>query len=132
MFVYNNCNQIIIYFLFSDEKQLLILIPKGQKKKAKQLLMEFEKRPNELTWSSDGIIYVDQVAIPGSNMFTFFPILFKKSKPKLQGFEDFIQKIRQMQLNFIFESESKSESKVSKTSASNEPNSDERWWFLGP
>lgn len=109
------------------------MIPKGKKKDAKILLNEFEKRPNELTWSSDGIIYIDQVAIPGSNMFTFFPTLFKKSKPKsLQGFEDFITKIRQMKLNFVFESAVKDEAKEAKSTSWKSTGGGENWWYIGP
>jgi hypothetical protein len=41
-----------IYVLFSDEKRLLTLVPKGQKKNAQKLLSQFDQRGSELTWNS--------------------------------------------------------------------------------
>ena len=94
--------------MFSDEKQLLLLVPKGMKKNAKKLLRAFDERPNELTWSSDGIIYINQVAVPRSNIFTLFPILFKKTRhSNLIGEEDFLQKIKEMYLTYLIEKDSK-------------------------
>ena len=84
----------------SDEKQLLLLVPKGLKKNALHLLQEFDKRGNELTWNSSGTIFIDQVAIPGSNLFTLFPFLFKlRRSEKLIGLSDLIQKIDDMGLS---------------------------------
>ena len=54
---------------------------------------------NELTWSSTGIIYVDETSIPNSNIFELFPYLFRAKRPKgLIGFEDFCDKIVEMGL----------------------------------
>ena len=84
----------------SDEKQLLLLVPKGLKKNAQHLLAEFDQRGNELTWNSSGTIFVDQVAVPGSNMFTLFPLLFKvRRSEKLIGLNDLINKINDMGLS---------------------------------
>jgi hypothetical protein len=38
--------------IFLDERRLLALVPKGQKKKAKYLLNEFNERGDELTWNT--------------------------------------------------------------------------------
>lgn len=75
-------------------------MPKGLKKNAQHLLEEFDKRGNELTWNSSGTIFVDQVAIPGSNLFTVFPLLFKvRRSEKLIGLNELIQKINDMGLS---------------------------------
>ena len=62
-----------------DERRLLALVPKGQKKKAKYLLNQFNERGDELTWNSDGVIFVNQISVPGSNIFELL-ISYQKSK----------------------------------------------------
>lgn len=61
-----------------DEKRLLTFVPKNHIKTAKFLLKEFEKRGDELTWNSSGTIFIQKIALPGSNIFNLFPLLFKK------------------------------------------------------
>ncbi len=52
-FYYESFTNIYSLFnLFLDEKRLLTLVPKGQKKNAKQLLKQFDERGSELTWNS--------------------------------------------------------------------------------
>ena len=112
------------------ENRLLLFIPKGEKKRAKQLLSEFDQRPNELTWNSEGIIFVDQVSIPLSNIYTFFPLLFKKKQPKnMPGFEDFVAKIKQMGLFFDMQSE-KETKKI--TPQKMNGGALDAWWYIGP
>ena len=85
---------------------------------------------NELTWSSTGIIYVDETSIPNSNIFELFPYLFRAKRPKgLIGFEDFCDKIVEMGLSdFIFK-----KPKVYKQNEPTKETKDEKlnWWFLG-
>ena len=113
-----------------DENRLLLFIPKGEKKRAKQLLSEFDQRPNELTWNSEGIIFVDQVSIPLSYIYTFFPLLFKKKQPKnMPGYEDFVAKIKQMGLFFDMQSE-KETKKI--TLQKMNGGALDAWWYIGP
>ncbi len=124
----------------SDEKQLLLLVPKGLKKNAQHLLEEFDKRGNELTWNSSGTIFVDQVAVPGSNLFTLFPLLFKvRRSEKLIGLNELIQKINDMGLSSYIVNENKLKRKLidkdqeSKKITKGAGESDEfPWYYLGP
>jgi hypothetical protein len=61
-----------------DEEKLLKLVPSEYKEKAESLLNEFDLRGNELTWNPSGIIFIDQVAIPNSNIFEILPLVYKK------------------------------------------------------
>ena len=111
-----------------DEKRLIRLIPSRHKKQATILLQEFNDRGNELTWNSDGVIFIDQVGIPESDIFVLFPYLFKARHPKsLNGFEDFVKKIQDMGLDHLTMKKSRHQSspKLSVQTTS------ENWWYLG-
>lgn len=82
-----------------DESKLLTLIPKLYLKNAKTLLKEFNTRSSELTWNSSGTLFINQSAVPLSNIFVLFPLLFKRNPPKIEGFEEFLQKITDMGLH---------------------------------
>jgi hypothetical protein len=118
----------------SDEKRMLKLIPKGNKKAAKLLLNEFNERANELTWDSNGIVYIDQVAIPGSNMYFIFPFLFKKKRSsQLPGMREVFLKINDMGLgDFIISSEPKKDEASKSTPENSDLTVVEKWWYLGP
>ena len=101
-------------------------------------MKKFDQRGNELTWNSDGIIFVDQTSIPNSDIYILFPYLFKKKHPKnLCGFQDFVQKISEMGLDHLivesfspvrkkeFSSERASSSEQSSKQSSN-------YWYIGP
>ncbi len=116
-----------------------MFIPKGQKRKAKILLDELEKRPHELTWNSDGIIFVDQIGIPGSNMYKLFPLLFTKSKDnytEIIGGEEFLKKIKEMGLNHILDHNPITNTDVKKKSSTivkkSESLATDAWWYIGP
>ena len=126
----NNCKFCILkeFSLFVDEEKLLRLVPPRFRSHAKILLQQFNERGTELTWNSDGVIFVDQVAIPESNIFTLFPYLFKMKHPKtLLGFEDFVDKIDKMGLiHLTVKKTPKARPKLGNPSSS-EPN----WWYIG-
>jgi hypothetical protein len=117
-------------------------VPKGLKKNAQHLLEEFDKRGSELTWNSSGIIFIDQVAIPGSNLFTLFPLLFKlRRSEKLIGLNDLIQKIDEMGLSsyIVHKNSLKRKSPQNKNHQETEKkmkkdieNEDFPWYYLGP
>lgn len=60
-----------------DERELLRHVPLKEQPKAKLLLSFFNRYPEQVTWDSDGIIYIDQVPIPNSNIYKIFHCLFK-------------------------------------------------------
>lgn len=63
-------------------------------------------------------------------MYTFFPLLFKKKQPKnIPGYENFVEKIKEMGLFFNMESEK--DIKKLKPKKMNGGASD-AWWYIGP
>lgn len=117
-------------------------MPKGLKKNAKFLLDQFDKRGNELTWNSSGTIFIDQVGVPGSNLFTLFPLLFKlRRSEKLIGLNDLIQKIDDMGLSSYIVNKSSlkrkqkgdgKDSQKSKKHLYSQESNKFPWYYLGP
>ena len=117
-----------------DEAALLKKVPKRFKDKAIQLLEKFDERPNELTWDASGNIYVNEQVIPNSNIFKFFPFLFKRSSPKnLPGFPDFKNQINAMGLSHLLYPFRKTETtpKMPKKETSTASSSTDNWWYIG-
>jgi hypothetical protein len=115
--------------MFSDEERLLKLVPPRYRRQAQILINQFNIRGNELTWNSDGIIFIDQISLPNSNIYVLFPYLFKMKHPKdLNGFDDFTKKISEMGLDHLIVKRFKSvpEQRVKNISKNTSVN----WWFL--
>ena len=108
-----------------DEKRLLKFVPKDFKLKASL----------EITFSSDGTIFIDQTSIAESNIYTFFPFLFKSRRPKnLHGFDDFLRKIYEMGLTHLIKGpvyKSHVKTKILPLTSSSS-NVKSNWWYLGP
>jgi hypothetical protein len=109
------------------------------KRNAKNLLKEFDKRANELTWNSEGVIFIDQVGIPGSNMFKIYPLLFTKTTKthNLTGLEDLRAKIQEMGLGDYLTKKtiqqfSGSGRQSTKKSTLKANLSSDAWWYIGP
>jgi hypothetical protein len=120
---------------FLDEKRLLNLTPRKYRQKASELLKEFSARGHELTWSTDGLIYIDQVSIPSTDIYVLFPYLFRAKRPKnLMGFDDFVEKINCMGLNHLIYQKPKfyncSKSSAKKNVPTTKTNDETNWWFL--
>jgi hypothetical protein len=83
-----------------DESALLHLIPEKDKFNAKCLLSKLETRGSELTWNSSGVVFIDNISIPNSNVFMIYPHLFQKCLPKreISGLKEVIQKLDDMGL----------------------------------
>ncbi len=88
-----------------DEESLLYLVPQEHKNKAHMLLSELKSRGNELTWNSSGIVFINQIAIPNTNIFYLFPYLFQKHLPKkkIEGFTEVQGKLINMGLSNYLE-----------------------------
>ena len=120
----------------ADEKKVLHSVPKKYWPNAMRLLRAFDEKSEQLTYDCSGTIYIDQVAIPGSNIFLFMPLLFKKKNPDLAGFADFVAKITDMGLDHFITYRMKQIKLVTKTSqnanASASPMLDnDNWWYIG-
>lgn len=87
-----------------DESALLHLIPEKDELKAKFLLKQIEDRGSELTWNSSGVVFIDNISIPNSNIFIIYPHLFQKSMPKrkIAGLIETIKKLELMGFGNLF------------------------------
>ena len=84
------------------EQKLLKLIPEKFKPQAAELLHEINDRPNQLTFNSDGIVFINQIGIPDTNFYILFPALFKKSQSKnIPGFSEIVIQIATMGLGHL-------------------------------
>jgi hypothetical protein len=114
-------------------------IPPRFKQHGLQLLSAFNNRGNELTWNSNGTLFINQTAIPKSNVFEIFPILYKVKKPlkAIPGLLECISQINQMGLGeFIVQKNSKNTvaSKFVKPESIKSESSQSlpHWWYIGP
>lgn len=125
-----------------DLKQLLTFVPKKYKKNALTLLNVFEKYPNEISWNASGVIFINSVGIPRSNIYLIFPKLFKKSKAQhLPGFLEFIQKIKDLGFENLIQNREHTlleglgvQKDDSKTIVPHIDLKDTsvQWWYIGP
>jgi hypothetical protein len=103
------------------------LVPTKHRRQAEVLLKQFNVRGNELTWNSDGIIFIDQTSVPESNIYVLFPYLYKMKHPKnLPGFDDFIKKLHEMGLDHLILKRYSPLQRAKPTSKQSTVN----WWFL--
>jgi hypothetical protein len=110
-----------------DEKRLLHLVPQKWKNNAKILLNCFDQRGAEFTWNSNGTVFIDQVALPTSNIYEIFPLLFrsKKSTKQIPGLLDVINKLHEMGLSSYILLAPPKRSFDTKKEITN-------WWYIGP
>ena len=124
-----------------DEKKVLHCVAKKYWPNAIRLLRAFDEKSEQLTYDCSGTIYVDQVAIPGSNIFLFMPLLFKRKHPHLPGFADFVAKITDMGLDHLITYRTKEIKLVTKSSTASTGTSNshvsadsannDNWWYIG-
>lgn len=111
-----------------DHKKLMKLIPKRFEENARKLIDSFDELSNEITWDSKGTVYIDQISIPNSNIYTIFPRLFKRPlAQKVPGLIQIFEKLKVLGLSSLcgdheIQSGQGSESKAVKN----------QWWYIGP
>lgn len=122
-----------------DEINLLKTIQPKFRRLGQILLKEFDKRPQDITWTPDGTLILDQISIPNSNIYSIFPLLFKafvrsNSPP---GLRELSTKINEIGLAHLIRC------KLSKPKGSTANQSfresgkqekkppTEKWWYLG-
>ena len=121
-----------------DERKALSLVPKKHWPNAIRLLDSFEARSDELSYDCQGHIFINQTAIPDSNIFQFMPLLFRKRAKNPPGFADFVNKIAEMGLDHLIAYRPKQISFVSKKAKIEEQGdfaadaTNDNWWYIGP
>jgi len=114
-----------------DENSILKLVPPRFRRQAETLLQQFDEHSQDITWSSDGTLYIDQVSIPESNFFVLFPALFKSTKAdKILGYGELYQKLNDMGLVHLIRSPQRKIKTIKKVNLSTST-LPENWWFIG-
>lgn len=125
-----------------DEKELLRHVPESQKAKARVLIKFCNQYPEQITWNHDGVIFIDQVSIPNSNIFRIFHCLFSpacaSTAGSRTGLDELLHKIKEMHLDHLTflkgeKEDAKDESNLENLPdfSSDDSSSDLPWWFLG-
>lgn len=116
-----------------DLKKSLLKVPKQHRAKAAELLREIEKHSPQIAFDSKGTIFIDGEAIPQSNFFVFFPLLFKKRVPKsVPGLSDFVTKLSSIGLKhlFLFDKDNKSKLYLDQKLEADLKHPTKNWWRL--
>jgi len=116
-----------------DEKDLLSHIPEKRRPDAKTLLDFFNTYPEQVTWNHSGVLFIDQTAIPNSNIHEIFKILYgsqtSKTISNVNGLGELLEKIKQMRLTHLVPVP---KSKYLLKDISSDDSSDEMpWYYLG-
>lgn len=116
-----------------DETKLLKLIHPSNKHLARALLNAFNENTTEITWNSDGIIFIDQISIPNSNIYEIFPILFSKTKINQYkpGYIELVTKIKDLGMSSLIKRKLKGKTIPLKAAGSIGQGSS-LWWYIGP
>lgn len=128
-----------------DHKILLKRVPSKFQDRAKALIYAFDERPNDLTWDSAGNVFVNQVSLPGADIYEIFPKLFQKNQPKrMKGFLDVVNQIKTMGLLHLIhhpshnvQVEAKSRSSIDQLGSGKEEQKQgptkmaDQWWYIG-
>lgn len=115
-----------------DDLKLLKRIPKEKKHSALELLKQIKMRPSEITFDSNGTIFIDDMGIEGSNIYKLFPLLFRRTvTKKFTGFEELISKLKAMGLEHLVQSGKDLQSSKNLDKAlSSKMKIDDQWWYL--
>ena len=121
-----------------DEAQLLKTLPPKFRRVGQILLKQFNDQANQITWTTDGSLLIDEISIPKSNIFVLFPLLFKftKSRDVVPGLNELILKIDEMGLAHLIKRKplksSTREAPAEKLKASATATaSNTKWWYIG-
>ncbi len=127
-----------------DEAELLKQVPQSQIEKAKRLVQFFNRYPEEISWNSEGVIFLDETSIPNSNIYQIFPLLYSNSplsksldKPILNSLLELLKKIKELHLDHLIlrkvpdsvEKVYKRENNLEELSSND--SDDYAWWFIG-
>ena len=128
-----------------DEEELLRQIPENQRFKAKALISYFNQIPEQITWNSNGVLFIDQVSIPNSNIFQIFHHLFDPTSSSgskaAAGLDELVYKLKSLHLDQLISFKIKIEPAAEPPNfhSSNMSNSnceaardDLPWWYIGP
>lgn len=86
----------------SDNKKLLSTVPTKFHSNASKLLEAIKLFPMEISFNSNGELFIDSKNIPNANFFQIFPALYQKSHKFINGLSETITKLSSLNLNHLF------------------------------
>ena len=111
-----------------DEESLLKLIPKRFKGQAATLLKIFDDRSDEVTYRSDGVLFINGESVPNSNVKKLFPALYQKKASKEEGMNEFVSQLMAMGLQHLFPFRLREKPvAITRTATTEYP---PEWWYL--
>lgn len=118
-----------------DNQKLLASVPKEYHSKALKLLQSINNLPMEISFTSDGDVYIDNKSIAEANFFKIFPALYTKSKTNIPGLSEVTTKLASLNLGHLFH---KGMLKVFKRPKSYKfdllsahTQTSKNWWYIG-
>lgn len=118
-----------------DELALLERVPKRHQSNARKLLQVFDDHPEDITWNSSGVLFIDDIAIPNSDIRLIFPHLFEgqiDSSFDIKGLQELILKIQLMGLERFISKRHKTKIVKVQDLSSDESDSDSTpWYYVG-
>jgi len=122
-----------------DNSKLISLVPKRLKTRAAELLEKLAKFSNDITWTSNGVIFIDQNSLPDSNIYEIFPQLFRtpSAPDKIMYLNQIATKIASLGFGHLL-SKSLTYGLIRKRNIANENEimteikTAKNWWYLGP
>ena len=82
-----------------DESDLISGLKNFQKKKAEAILNVLKSQPDQLSFDTNGVVFIEGRSIPDSNIKEYLNALFTGGKKSNSGFQDFVIKLQQMGLS---------------------------------
>lgn len=116
-----------------DEQRLIRLVSKNHRKSAKFVLDQLNERGAELSYDSQGTVYIDQISLPQANMFEIFPNLFKtyKKTSKIEGYQEVFKKLEVMGLRKFLGQQKRQNLKEKQVNETNSKNANHAWYYIG-
>lgn len=115
-----------------DEIQLLGKVPKRYLSKARKLLKVFDDHPEQITWNNDRVVFIDDVAIPDSDIALIFPRLFEVQQSvssEIRGLQELILKIHLMGCGHLISHKHKTI--ISLDDISSDESESTPWYYIG-
>ena len=121
-----------------DSNLLLELVPAGFHARAKELLEKIKQNPMEISFATDGTVFIDSKSIPNTNIKIIFPALFiRKNKSSITGLKETATKLASLGFGHLFFKgilktlKRPSNYKFLDYEKSHDLKKNKHWWFIG-
>lgn len=86
-----------------DSNSLLEIVPEAFQKRAKELLEKIHEHSMDISFSTNGAVFIDGKSIPNADIKIIFPALFiRKNKTAITGLKETATKLASLGLGHLF------------------------------